>query len=170
MQHDGQVVTVAFPSGLMSTARSATVMPDSFGVDVRNMLLAADGAGTKRNGFSALGPVIAGVTLTGVFGFVQAGVVQVLVACNDGSLRRLDGGSWVTVWSGLNSSGVVRAVMFGGRLVFCNGADDLLAWDGSTMAPVKEWVVDAGGSLTYLVSFRSMFAERTFCALIGLTH
>lgn len=150
MQHRGQVMTVPFPSGLMSTARSPAVMPTQFGVDIRNMLLAADGAGRKRNGFSAFGPAVSGGEVNGVFGYLHQGDIQVLASVSDGSIRLLDEGAWTVLKNGLNPAGVVRAVMFGGKLVFCNGTDDLLLWDGVAIRAVEEFVTDASAGLTYV--------------------
>ncbi len=151
MQHRGQMVTVPFPSGLMSTARSPAVMPAQFGVEIRNMLLAADGAGRKRNGFVSLGDELDDAVVTGVFGYLHLGAVQVLASVDDGSIRLLgDDGNWTVIASGLDPAGVVRAVMFGGKLVFCNGTDDLMLWDGESMRPVEEFVTDESTGLTFV--------------------
>ena len=162
MQYRGQVVTLPFPSGLMSTARSPAVMPAQFGVEIRNMLLAADGAGRKRNGFSPLGAALDGV-ITGVFGYLYHGTVQTLASVDDGSIRLQSGSGWVTVASGLTPDGVVRAVRCGGKLVFCNGTDDLMLWDGESMRPVEEFVIDESTGLTFVSG--SMF---TISSEVGL--
>jgi hypothetical protein len=50
----------------------------------------------------------------------------------------------------LNTDGVVRCTAFAGKLVFCNGYDDLMSWDGSGLAVVEEYVVDASAGLAYV--------------------
>lgn len=149
MKNDGQVLAVPFPSGLMSTARSPMVMPPTYGREVVNMLLGADGMGVKRGGFGKLGTA-AGAEVRAVLGYVHQGATQVLVALADGRIRLMTGATWLTVWSGLNTSAVVRGVAFGGRLLVCNGVDPVLVWDGTTMAVVEEWVTDTSANLTRL--------------------
>lgn len=149
MKRDLASVVIPFPKGLMSTARSALSMPVTLGREVRNMLMSADGAGSKRNGVVTCGPVIAGEVITGCMSFQAGSGLQLLVVTDAGKIYRLNGTSWVQVWSGLNESGVVRTVTFGGRLLLCNGVDDLIAWDGTAWSVVSKLVVDNAAGLAY---------------------
>lgn len=151
MKRDGQSVFVAFPSRLMSTARSPASMGAEYGRDVLNMYATADGAGSKRNGVVPVGGVISGVEIVGVFSHMKSGVgLQLLAVGNDGAIYLRDGESWQQVWSGLNPAGVPRAVVFAGKLVLVNGLDPMLAWDGDTWQVVEEKVVDVAGGLAYV--------------------
>ena len=150
MKRDLASVVIPFPKGLMSTARSALSMPVTLGREVRNMLMSADGAGSKRNGVVTVGAVITGETITAVMSFQATVGMQLFVATDAGKIYRLSGSSWVQVWSGLNGAGVVRTVTFGGRLLLCNGLDDVLAWDGTSWGVVSKLVADTAAGLTYV--------------------
>ncbi|PZP39012.1 MAG: hypothetical protein DI585_05560 [Pseudomonas fluorescens] len=150
MKRDLATVAIPFPKGLMSTARSVLSMPVTMGREVRNALMSTDGAGSKRNGVVAFGPALAGEVITAVMSFTALAGQQLMVATDAGKIYRLDGGAWVQVWSGLNGAGVVRTVVFDGRLLLCNGVDDLLAWDGTSWSVVRRFVDDAATGLTYV--------------------
>ncbi|NBV54333.1 MAG: hypothetical protein EBR79_01310 [Proteobacteria bacterium] len=152
MRRDLQTAVVPFPKGLMSTARSALAMPATFGREVRNMLMAADGAGAKRNGVVAVGSAIAGETVVAVMGFQAAAGYQLMVATNAGKIYRQNGAAWELVYSGLDGAGVVRTVAFAGRLLLCNGVDDVLVYDGSAWSVVSRLVVDSASGLTFVSS------------------
>lgn len=150
MKRDLASVVIPFPKGLMSTARSALSMPVTLGREVRNMLMSADGAGSKRNGVVTMGNVIAGEVVTACMSFQATTGMQLLVTTDAGKIYRLNGAVWVLVYSGLNGAGVVRTVTFGGRLLLCNGVNDLMAWDGTSWSVVSKLVVDAALGLTYV--------------------
>lgn len=150
MKRDLATAVVPFPKGLMSSARSPLSMPATFGREIRNMLMSADGAGSKRNGVVALGPAIAGETVTAVMSYMAAGGLQLLVTTDAGKIYRLDTGGWTQVWSGLEGSAVVRTVTFDGRLLLCNGVDNVLAWDGTACSEVAAFVNDAASGLAFV--------------------
>lgn len=178
MKRDLASVVIPFPKGLMSTARSALSMPVTLGREIRNMLMSADGAGSKRNGVVALGPEIPGEVVTTVMSYQHTSGLQLMVATDAGKIYRLDGASWVQVWSGLNGAGVVRTVTFGGRLLLCNGVDDILVWDGVAWSVVSKLVVDTAAGLTYvsasqftISSDASLYAVGTVVrAKLGTSH
>lgn len=150
MKRDLATAVVPFPKGLMSSARSPLSMPTTLGREIRNMLMSADGAGSKRNGVVALGAEIAGETITAVMSYMAASGLQILVSTNVGKIYRLNGTSWVQVWSGLDGNGVVRTVTFDGKLLLCNGINHVLAWDGTAWSEVSAFVTDAAAGLTYV--------------------
>lgn len=150
MKRDLASVVIPFPKGLMSTARSALSMPVTLGREVRNMLMSADGAGSKRNGLVAVGGAIAGEVVTGVMSFQASSGMQLLVVTDAGRIYRQNDSGWVQVWSGLDGAGVVRTVTFAGHLLLCNGVDDVLAWDGTAWSVVSKLVVDAAAGLTFV--------------------
>ena len=150
MKRDLATAVVPFPKGLMSSARSPLSMPVTLGREIRNMLMSADGAGSKRNGVVTLGNGMAGEVMTAVMSYMAPAGLQLMVATDAGKIYRLDGRTWVQVWSGLNGSGVVRTVTFDGKLLLCNGVDDVLAWDGTAWSRVSTFVTDAAVGLTYV--------------------
>lgn len=150
MKRDLRTVAVPFPNGLMSSARSPLTLPVNFARELTNMLMGADGAGMKRNGVVAVGEAIAGENICAVMGFMAAGGYQLLVATDAGKIYRQDGGDWDEVYVGLSAGGVIRTVTFGGRLLLCNGVDDVLAYDGSDWEVVRTFVTDAASGLTYI--------------------
>jgi hypothetical protein len=149
MRHDLSSVVVGFPKQLMSTARSPLSMPATMARVVRNMLVLADGAGTKRNGVVAVGDGLDS-EIVAVMSYQAAGGLQLMVATDAGKIYRLEGGDWVEVWSGLDPAGTIRTVTFGGRLLLCNGIDEVLAWDGSAWAAVCTLVQEQAAGLTYV--------------------
>lgn len=150
MRHNLRVVAVPFPKGLMSTARSPQTMPTTYARTLTNMLMAADGAGVKRNGVRAVAPLLPnGETVRSVMVFAGA-VNQLMAVSSAGVIYRLDNGAWVSVWSGLNPAGVVRTVVFGGKLVLCNGFDPLMAYDGTSWQVVSTFVTEAGTGLAWV--------------------
>ncbi len=150
MKRDLATAVVPFPKGLMSSARSPLSMPATLGREIRNLLMSADGAGSKRNGVVGLGPEIAGETITAVMSYMASAGLQLLVATSAGKIYRLNGGSWVQVWSGLEGGAVVRTVTFDGKLLLCNGVNNVLAWDGTAWSEVASFVTDAAAGLTYV--------------------
>ena len=150
MRNDLLPVVVAFPSNLMATAQSPLTLPTTYARELTNMIAAPDGSGTTRNGLTTVGASLGSASIMGVFSYQHTSGLQVLVVTDAGGIFRLNGGSWVSVYSGLNGTGTPRAVLFGGKLVLCNGIDPILVWDGATMAPVQTLVRDAGANLTML--------------------
>lgn len=150
MKRDLSTVVVPFPKGLMSTARSPLTMPATFAREILNMLMAADGAGVKRNGTVAVGGVISGEVILSIMSFVAGGGEQLLVATDLGRIYRRNGSGWDLLYSGLSSGGTIRTVTFGGRLLLCNGVDDILAYDGSGWSIVSTFVTEAASGLTYV--------------------
>ncbi len=150
MRRDVSTVMVPFPHGLMSTARSSLVMGTKFAVEIRNLLAAADGAAIKRGGVVTVGAALAGEAIVHVMSWLGAGSLQRLVVTDAGKIYRQSGSTWTLQRSGLNSQGVPRSVLFAGRLMLCNGLDDVLAYDGTSWSVVQRLVVEAGANLTYL--------------------
>jgi hypothetical protein len=151
MKRDLSTVLVPFPAGLMSTARAAAALGTDYAREIINMLATASGAGSKRGGCVPVGPALAGVGIVGLFAFQPtSGALQLVAVVDNAEIRVWNGSAWSTVYTGLNPAGVVRGVVFGGVLVLCNGLNDVLRWDGVTCVPVQQWVVEVGGSLTFV--------------------
>lgn len=142
-------------------------MPATLGREIRNMLMSADGAGSKRNGVVALGPEVAGETITAVMSFMATAGLQLLVTTDAGKIYKLDGSSWELVWSGLDGTAVVRTVTFGGKLLLCNGVDDVLAWDGTAWQKVASFVTDAASGLTYVSATQFSIASTIDVYAVG---
>jgi len=150
MKRDLATAVVPFPKGMMSSARSPLSMPATWGREVRNMLVSADGAGSKRNGVVSIGDALEGETLTAVMSFVAGSGMQLLVASDAGKIYVREDDAWSVVWSGLDGTAVVRTVTFDGKLLLCNGVNDVLAWDGSAWSVVQRFVTDAAAGLAFV--------------------
>ncbi|MBI1308719.1 MAG: hypothetical protein GC129_02525 [Proteobacteria bacterium] len=150
MKSDLSTVVAPFPNGLMSTARSALTMPSTFAREVRNMLMGSDGAGSKRNGVVRVGDALDGEAIVAVTGFMASGGYQLLVVSDAGKIYRQDGDGWEEIYSGLDPSGAVRTVSFAGKLLLCNGVDDVLAYDGASWSVVATMVTDVAAGLAYV--------------------
>ncbi len=150
MRHDLRELTIAFPQNLMATAQSPLALAASYARELTNMLLAQNGSGCKRNGVSPLGSAILGEIITAIFSYQHSGGLQVLAATDAGKIYRQNGMAWVQLTSGLNPLGVPQAVLFAGRLIFCNGTDPLLHYDGVSIEVVEKLVRDLGANLTLL--------------------
>jgi hypothetical protein len=127
-------------------------MSTDFAREVRNMYLQQDGAGQKRNGVTAEGGPLGATICRLMFYITAAGDLQILAATDDGKIYLKSGATWQEVYAGLNIQGTVRWTHFAGRLVLCNGLDDLLSWDGMTLRVVEQKIVDKGANLTFVSS------------------
>lgn len=150
MKRDLNSVVIPFPKGLMSTARSPLTMPSTFGRQILNMLMGADGSGIKRNGVVKAGNAIAGEVIVAVMSFMATGGLQLMVATDAGKIYRKNGSGWDAVYTGLNASGSIRTVTFGGRLLLCNGLDEMLAYDGTSWSVVSTLVTESAAGLAYV--------------------
>jgi hypothetical protein len=154
MQNNLSVVGVPFPKGLMSTARNPLTMAPTYGREITNMLVQTDGAGFKRNGVVPVTPALPnGESIVGLF--VYAGVAPQLIAVgSNGTIYGWSGTDWQTQYTGLNPLGTPRAVTFAGKLVLCNGFNNLIMYNGTAWEEVATLVVDQGTPLTWLAANR----------------
>ncbi|MCA3244382.1 MAG: hypothetical protein INF43_03630 [Alphaproteobacteria bacterium] len=150
MRDDLRELTIPFPTNLMATAQSPLALPTTYARELTNMLLAPDGSGMKRNGLTPVGSALAGEAITALFSFQHSSGLQLLCATDAGKLYRQNGSAWHLLYSGLNPTGQPQAVLFGGKLVLCNGFDPLVHYDGATVSVVERLVRDAGANLTLL--------------------
>jgi hypothetical protein len=145
--YDGAVVTM-FPRRLMNTAVSASALSGSQYARfleniVPNSLKA--GSGAKRFGVSTKGDAIAAVNILDVMEYrTGAGTIEFLAYVDDGSIRRLNEGTgaWTSLLSGLTLNGNPRWVAFNEKLIIADGVNPLMSYNGTTLAAIKEWVVD----------------------------
>ena len=153
MKRNLKTVFIPFPAGLMSTARPPTTTPDSFAREVINMYALKSGAGAKRNGCVKVGNAISGEEVVRLMYFIpQGGDVQILAATSSGKIYLKNEDDWDEKLAGLDASGTLRWTHFDGRLILCNGVDDVVAWNGTTFETVYEYVQDSSANLTYVDS------------------
>jgi hypothetical protein len=152
--YDGSVVAM-FPRKLMNTARSATLLSASEQARlILNILPSGKkaGSGSKRYGVAKKGNALGGsVVIRDIMEYrTSAGAIRFLAYVSDGSIRVLNEttGAWTSLVSGLTTGGNPRWVAFNEKLIIADGVNPLMAYNGSTVEAVKEWVVDFenGGS------------------------
>jgi hypothetical protein len=169
MRQDLREITIPFPAKLMATAQSPLALPTSHARELTNMLLAPDGSGMKRNGLSPVGNALSSETFNGVFSFQASGGLQLLGVTDAGKIYRQDGSNWQLLYSGLNPAGVPQGVLFGGKLILCNGYDTLLQYDGSSLTPISKLVRDAGANLKYLSPTKLQIESQVSLYPVGST-
>lgn len=145
--YDGGVVSM-FPRQLMNTAVSASLLSSSnYARHVENLLpngLKA-GSGAKRYGIGEKGDAIGGTTILDILEYrTGAGAIELLSYCNDGTIRRLNEGTgaWTTLKSGLGANGNPRSVAFNEKLIVVDGINTPMAYNGSTVELLGEYVTD----------------------------
>lgn len=149
--YDGGVLAM-FPRRLMNTATSATLLAaGQFARHIENILpnTKKAGSGAKRYGFAAKGDALGGgETILDIMEYrTSAGALKFLVYCDDGSIRLLNEGTgaYTSLIAGLTTGGNPRSVAFNEKLIIADGVNPLMAYDGSALAAIKEWVVDYNG-------------------------
>lgn len=149
MKRKIESVLIPFPKGMLSSVRAPLAMPPSYARELKNMYVRADGSGSKRNGFTPEGAELVGEEIVALFTFVTvAGVEQTLVGTASGQIFVREDGAWSSVFSGLNSDGILRGAYFNDELILCNGVDDVLVWNGVEMLPITQWMSDPSTGLT----------------------
>ncbi len=143
-------IFVPFPRRMMSSARAPSIMSTSYARDTLNLYTTADGAGTKRNGFSKAGAALQ-ATIQALTSYITAqGTEQILALTTTGSLYLQTTSGWEEVYTGLNPAGTLRSVYFAGQLILVNGLDDVLIWNGQDMSPLTQAWPETGENLTYV--------------------
>lgn len=144
-------LSLMFPRRLMSSSQTPTQMSFDYAREIKNMYAQQGGAGYKRNGVLKVGTSLAGENIQTLMHYVPpSGQVQILAVSSAGSIYLLEGESWQVKYSGLNPQGKVRWVHFAGKLVFCNGLDAVMSWNGETVEVVCEYIQEQGGNLLYV--------------------
>lgn len=145
-------IFVPFPRRMMSSARAPSVMSTTYARDTLNLYTTADGAGTKRNGFTATGTDL-GKDIQALTSYITSnGEQQILALSTTGAMHLQTAGGWQQVYTGLSTQGTLRSTYFAGLLIIVNGIDDVLVWDGSTMQPLVQHWPEIGINLTYISS------------------
>lgn len=97
---------------------------------------------------------------TGEAGVVQtlaeffSGSTRQLLACVSGKIFNITTGTAVSLATGKTSSRW-NTTMFNKRLFFCNGTDDPLDWDGSTMTTTAWTGPSSNGLLSHVITFNN---------------
>lgn len=132
----------------MNTAISPSLLnPQEYARQIINILpnsLKA-GSGAKRYGFTTKGNAIGAGTILDVMEYRNSsGELKLLTYVSDGSIRILNEstGAWTTLISGLTTGGNPRWVHFNEKLIIADGVNPLMSYNGTTLAAIKEWVVD----------------------------
>ncbi|TGT42779.1 hypothetical protein [Mesorhizobium sp. M8A.F.Ca.ET.165.01.1.1] len=149
--YDGNIVAM-FPRALTNTAVSPALLPAAqYARATENMLpngLKA-GSGAKRYGLGKKGNVITGANIVKLMEYrTGAGASQYLAYCDDGSIRSFNetSGAWTSLKTGLSSNGLPRWVSFNNKLVIVDGINTPMAYDGSTVTVLQEYVTDYDSS------------------------
>lgn len=154
MKQNLQTNIVAFPTRLMSSARNPAGMAANFARELLNLYTSRGGAGAKRNGFS-LEAASCPATITCLMPFIAGdGSLQILAGGDNGSIYLRGESDWVEVFTGLNPLGKIRWTQFAGKLILCNGMDDIMAWNGTSFTVISQWVTDLAPGLAYVDDFR----------------
>lgn len=172
--YDGGLLMV-FPRRLLNTAVSQTLLTGStYARAIENILPNSKkaGSGAKRYGVGKKGSAIGGgVVIRDIFEYrTSAGVLVFLVYCSDGSIRLYDenAGTYSSLITGLAANGNPRSVAFNEKLVIADGVNPLMAYNGSTLAAIKEWVVDYDSlGTTGLASAATQTDTNTIAVTVG---
>ena len=151
MKNKGNSISVPFPVRMMSSSRADSNMPIEFAKEINNLYGFQVGSGQKRNGVTTLGNSITGCNMLDIMYYItQLGDIQLLAFCDNGKIYLKNGDSWDEKLSGLGVDSIIRWAHFAGKLIVCNGVDDLVSWDGTAFSTVKEFVLDNSINLTYI--------------------
>jgi hypothetical protein len=148
--YDGSVITM-FPRRMMNTAVSASLLSGSqYARFIENILpnTLKAGSGAKRFGLTTKGNAIVGGNIIDTMEYrTSSGSIEFLVYVDDGSIRRLNEGTgaYTSLITGLVANGNPRWVAFNEKLIIADGVNPLMAYNGSTLASIKEWVIDYDG-------------------------
>lgn len=142
---------IPFPRKLMNTAISPSLLnPMEYARMILNILPNTQkaGSGAKRYGFTTKGDPVASGNIVDIMEYRNSsGAIKLLAYCDNGYIRILNEstGAWTNLISGLTTGGNPRSVHFNEKLIICDGVNPLMSYDGSTLAAIKEWVVDYDG-------------------------
>jgi hypothetical protein len=137
-----------FPRRMMNTATSATLLSGSdFARFIENIIPNTQkaGSGAKRFGTVTKGDEIEGAIILEVMEYrTSSGTIEVLVYCDDGTIRVLNEGTgaWTTKKSGLSANGNPRYTHFNEKLIIVDGINTPMAYNGSTVSNLAEFVTD----------------------------
>ena len=146
-------IDIPFPQNLMSSSRNATNMPTAFAREIRNMLASKSGAGSKRGGFITHGVELIGEDIRTLISYVPVGgVMELLAVTASGKIYKQGENEWHEIYAGLSPDGHVRYTHFAGKLILCNGIDDVISYDGNTCVPLFQWVQSLDDNPTYVDS------------------
>lgn len=167
-------VVSMFPRSLMNSAVSPTLLSGAeYARYLENVLpnTSKAGSGAKRFGTGDKGDEVASVNGLKIFEYrTSAGGIEFLQYYDDGSIRRLNEstGAWTSLKSGLSANGLPGALPFNEKLVIYDGVNTPMAYDGSTITELAEFVVDFdSGSSLGLATAATQTDTNTFTITVG---
>ena len=124
---DGGLITSVSPRLLEQNRGPAS--------ELLNFDFALVGIPTKRPGTATLHDPITGKEITSLFEYLKTttGATHIFAGTKDGIVYRWNGTAWVVIKSGLDAD-PMWYINFADRIVFSNGEDTLMSWDGTDVA------------------------------------
>jgi hypothetical protein len=153
---DGRLISL-FPRRLVNTARSATMLQGTeYATYLENLVPNDDkaGSGAKRFGLGTKGNAVASTMVDLMEYRLSSGLIQIIAAYSDGTLRTLNEGTgaWTTIKSGLSANGLLCWTAFNEKLIISNGIDQPFSWNGTACVDLGEFVEDFGATAETQVS------------------
>lgn len=153
-----RTLSIPTPQGLMNTSLSSQNLPLRYSPRVENMVVPKGKARSlaKRFGGQTYGDAIGWGTVKHLAYYVNSsGQTEIFAYCDDSSTARIyrstdSGATWSSVKSGLTTGGICFTEVFTGNLIFVNGLDNNMYWDGSAIQEMGEYVEEqfSSGSQT----------------------
>ena len=167
-------VVLMFPRSLANTAVSPTLLSaQNYARYLENIIPNAlkAGSGAKRHGLGQKGDEVSSVNGLKQFEYrTSAGAIEILQYYDDGSIRKLNEGTgaWTTLTSGLSANGLPGAVPFNEKLIIYDGVNPTMAYDGSTITELSEFVADfVDGASLGLATAASQTDTNTFTITVA---
>lgn len=155
-------VSVPAPGALINRAQAPQAMGTKYARDIENMLPSKKGTLAKR--FGVTDKEISGITsgekiLAGASYGLSDGTFKLVVYTDGGKIYHSNTAltSYTQIKSGLTTSGVTpRFSYFNSKLIICDGINNNMCYDGTSVDDLQEYVEDA------LASNLSVTDEDTF--------
>ena len=140
-----------------ATSFTESEVPIEYCLEMRNRFINSAGGAEKRQGIVREGSTVSGSpNLTNMHELVLSDGTAILFASGQGAIYRLDGSTWNSAYSGLDSSTKIRSVQMDDKLIFFNGVDrNIFTEDGTTFfelqAIIERGDAESGTNTTQLV-------------------
>jgi len=148
-------ILIPAPKKLLRTAESSSALSTEHAAVLENMLpdKFKQSALQKRFGSSKFGDALTGETITSLHDFVKPnGEIEVLKGTASGKIyRQNNDGTHTQVHTGLTVNKRLKSLSFNDILLFYNGEDENLIYDGTNIQVFKE-LVEEGFSLEYVAA------------------
>lgn len=140
-------VSIPAPKKLISTSEPAQRMSLQYAQDVLNMLPGKEGQLDKR--FGVTQQTMTGIAATEkiikmTYRSETDGTFKLLAYTDAGKIYHSDTSltTWTSLKTGLDTTGTPRFCHFNQNVIICNGIDNNMVYDGSTVADLEEYVED----------------------------